>query len=972
MKPKLLTELYSEPKYAGVLYYLTKDGILNSNDLEYYDFDKLLHHAELGDRIVHEARRKYLTELYKSTHGKSAKDSKILRIVDVYQGKPRSASFLRDCQKRGLIYMDELRDEDFQNLEAMKGIGVSSAARLRQIYDEYKTQDSMFRDRWLEGIQTGQEDVGVLTGFSFNVFSPGIRRSLVRVGITTIEKLLAYPPEKLANVQGIGKKALADILRIRDNYLAENKSASVKTIFRLGVVPDENRSIQLSVLAVIGLSDPCIDMLHRNGFHTVGDVYDAKLTAVQFTALRSLPDYLSIPVAQRFAADMDKLKDAEKRCMEGRTRGATLQVLSDQMGVTRERVRQIVLKASSKLKISATLVAASVFPPKAQSIPASTLETALGDEKRTAFCKLALQNTDYVKYLKFADIYVRTRQTTEEIDAELEDITQKVIGEGGNYLDAMDRIEQEFKRRGMSYLNVENYMNYLSCHRFRFCGDYVMRGKHAYGYVCCDAIRKYFPFDIKLNQDHDNEDMKKLRAIIAKHYNNMSLPPDNRSLATSITRITGNIILSGRGRYCPIEKVIYDPALIHEVCEFIRNSDQSSFYYSEIYDHFRDRFQAETNIDNHHFLHGILKYLYADEYAYERDILVKKGGERLVADDRIISLLLSVGRAVNKEEVKKEIPGINDFVISFAIQRIPELFTWEYNQINHINNIKVGPKSVKQLRDVVSKIVAKNDGYADDMLLYREMVKIKAELVTLNDINEQNLFYIASYLLRDEYRFRRPHITTMDFPVEDLTTFTVIDYLLKTEDRYSYSKVFDLMESLEWSGGSKYGVFAVLQKSCLRISEDEYVKNESVSVTKAFCQKLKKVLQSHINEDGYCIVQKITRYREFPSFEFRWNSHLLLSLIEQYDVGFRLLNPQISDRRFRQGVIVPQNSTDVTLDALIHRLLVKDGIQKISEPELEVYLRDLGIIYKTIPGEFYSRSDVRFDGEEFHIASHSD
>ena len=67
----------------------------------------------------------------------------------------------------------------------------------------------------------------------------------------------------------------------------------------------------------------------------------------------------------------------------------------------------------------------------------------------------------------------------------------------------------------------------------------------------------------------------------------------------------------------------------------------------------------------------------------------KIGISRQNIDDRLSQLLLENGRAMSKEEIRQSIPGINDFVIAFAILRQPHLLQWDYNEYNHINNIVI-------------------------------------------------------------------------------------------------------------------------------------------------------------------------------------------------------------------------------------------------------------------------------------------
>jgi len=61
-----------------------------------------------------------------------------------------------------------------------------------------------------------------------------------------------------------------------------------------------------------------------------------------------------------------------------------------------------------------------------------------------------------------------------------------------------------------------------------------------------------------------------------------------------------------------------------------------------------------------------------------------------------------------KKKLDNQFPGINDFVIAFAILRQPHLLQWDYNEYNHINNIVITDDE----RETLSNAIKKSDRFA--------------------------------------------------------------------------------------------------------------------------------------------------------------------------------------------------------------------------------------------------------------------
>jgi hypothetical protein len=431
----------------------------------------------------------------------------------------------------------------------------------------------------------------------------------------------------LVKLKGLGVASVENLRRI---YIEFKTSVSVETDpskqYNFESIAYENRPIPISLLRNVGISEQKLDVFLRNGLFTVGDIgdiCDPGLTPQEYSFVRAVADYFSTPVTQRFTDAVEALKGVEKVNISKRCAGATLEEIGHELHVTRERIRTLLSETYRKLTGTAELVAGALLSSDKAVFPFSSLINLFGSEETATYCKLVLQESEYVHYLKFSDSFIKVSVCGADLKDRLKKYTDEIIGEGINFYGNLKSVKSGLRKYNLDFFDVSDIIKFLVHNGYRFYGDYVTRIVPSHAIICHDAVLRFFKLDIKLDSKEDNEDMRLLRQIVAKHYRGISLPPSNKALAAGMTRYFSKMILSGRGRYCPIEKVIYSVSLFEELHDFITNNSQTSFYYSELFSRFKGRFLAETNIDNPNFLHGMLKYLYANDFAYEKFVVQK-------------------------------------------------------------------------------------------------------------------------------------------------------------------------------------------------------------------------------------------------------------------------------------------------------------------------------------------------------------
>jgi hypothetical protein len=990
--------LYRDEKFEKIRYYLKERGFITLDALMRFDFDELLFVPGVSELLISEAKQ--IFSLYESPSSTAEETSSVAEpvceenlaslenidideaerqydefkilwqqavkikddlITNFYSNVPRSAPFIIKCTNDGKLYMSQLSDIDFDQAANLKGLGIASAENLRKIYIEFINSPSLPEDYSVNESPHSSNPIDYLP------LSVRAKNCLKQAGVSSLEELLSLAAEDLMSIKNMGAKTCQEILTLCES--ASFQETEPSKLYYLEDVVSENKPIPIALLHNIGLSEQGIDLFLKNNFLTIGDLCARGLTPREYSFARIVNNYMSLPVTEQFIYAIDAMKDSAKVSMLRRCNGATLEEIGKELQVTRERVRQILAKTCRKLAGTAELVAGTLLSSDKAAFTFSDLMKLFSTEELAMYCKLVLKESDYVHYLKFSDSFINIAVCGSDIEEKLKEYTEEIIGKGINFYDNLELIESELKKHNLDYFDAVDIMNFLVHNRYRFYGDYVTKGSQPYAIICHDAVRKFFRFDIKLDSDEDNEDMRMLRQIIAKRYQGLPLPPNNRALTAGMTRDASKLILSGRGRYCPIEKVIYSVSLFEEIHKFIQNSPQTTFYYAELFSHFQGRFLAETNIDNSNFLHGMLKFLYPGEFKYERDLIIKIGEHRQDIDDRLSQLLLENGRSMTKSEIKQAIPGINDFVISFSVMRLPEVIQWDYNEFNHIGNINITHEERLVLSDAIKTQTELHNGYSSDTLLFNSAKHICKDFIYRNDIaNSQNLYYVASCLFEDAYRFRRPHILSKDFPVQEISAANIAKVLLNCEIDLNYERYCRLAADLGWAGGTLFAIFSDLEKDFIRVSENDYVRKNYFGISQSFINSLSELLRAFVSKSGYYAFISIFNYESFPKCTYKWNGFLLESIITEYNTGFRIISPQIRDRRYQRGIIIPDDSPFVNFEDLVLGTLISDGISNLSETELLKYLKMHGLIMTSaIPQELYECPRMPFKNEVFIV-----
>jgi hypothetical protein len=988
-------KIFKETKYDRILFYLKERGVVDSDALKSFNFAELSFVPGVTEDLIDEAQSVFqnvssgwpVAEVLPTIPVQSVSKTVIAKpdepgettelncinkatdtvrdasVEQVFAGVPRSAPFVRYCLQNGKQLMSQLCDDDFDVARSLQGLGASSVNILHDTYLKFYAGEMQLETA--ESMPAVAADITVEQLFSNQPHGGLLIRHCHSIGIHTMADLSEFS-FCAKDVNGIGIDSMEHLksayLEMLDKLNAEDAQDRV-----LPDIPDINRRLKLSYLVTAGLANSVVMRLSSCGYHIVNDLYAQHLSTHDYFVLQEIFSFLMLPITVHFENKLHSLKNVAMNSLLHKSQGETLQTIADKYDLTRERVRQIISKSCRTLLPYAEMVAqVAIYNQKA--FESDEVQLLFENTDIATCCLFVLRESPQYCFLKFSDKFADTSCCPKDIEQKLHLFADEVIGDGLNFYDNLEHIEEELPKYNLEILDFEDIMNYLVQSRYRFYGDYAVKGKAPYAIICYDAISKYFLFDIKLDSDEANNDIAKLRRIIQKHYHGLKLPENNRALTAGITRHADLLILSGRGRYCPIEKVIYNTAILDDIYAFIHRSAQTSFYYNELFAQYQGRLLAETNITNANFLHGMLMYTYPDDFTYERDLLVKSGESRQDINERLCKLIISNGTAMTKNEIKKTIPGVSDFVIAFSAARMPRLIQWEYNSFNHMDNIHFTNEEIAIINKLVENGLLQHDGYMSESMLYNAVKIACPHFIEKNHIcNSLNLFFVTAYLLKDTFRFRRPHILSVDFPTEDLSVANIARELLHCKDSLNYSEYAALANSVGWAGGTQYAVFAEIERDFVRIDEDNYVRRELFQINEGTLLSIVSCVESLVHESGYYAFSSIFSYEDFPVCGYEWNGFLLSSIIEECQTGFKIVSPQVRDRRYLRGVLLYADDPIDTFEELVLSLLKKDGIIELSDMDLYKYLKMHGLITKIMPQELYECEALPFKNDIFTV-----
>ncbi len=741
-----------------------------------------------------------------------------IRIEDIDLFSRRIKNLL---QRNGIFTIEQLKEAiESSGLNKINGLGKQAEREIEEIF--LHIQNSEFN----EAVDPGMLRIAdVFAENKYNLFV----KYCADHSMEYMVDLDGFPFDELASVQGIGKGKIVEIVRLYEKYDSgemdsddcdvERTPIQIERLFTF--INSELVDLEISLLVGLGLSPRTVNSLYTSGSRKIGDLQNiSKRHLESIVGKRNIEKFVEIEddlkrglfdlfghVLTLYSEDDDFQLDIKK------ANGYTLQQLGDESGVTRERVRQKIVKFNNRITPYMDAVIDLLIHPKNYITVQELLDIYDNDD----FDKVLLYwclSSDSLEYLDFADVFVPAKSDKGSTEKRILEIAEEFVGEGINVYDYLEDLDILMESNGYPYVDGCAFLNLVQKHGYKVYRDYVVKGKKSYGYLCAKIVARDFPNGIKL---YDSTDLNRLRELVLAEYGDIGVSDDDRAFST---RLADYLILSGRGTVTAEANIHVEMSVLEEIKDYIDNAAEGELSYAELFSRFEGMLRMMSNIDNYNFLHGVLKLYYSDEYDFSnRDYLKKKGNGfksgRL--SDKIKEFIVEKGCPVSRNEIKQHVLGLTDIVLNSALMYDGTLIQWDYNYYYSLDLLSISQEDKEFLVNSIEDIMATTNGYCSDNLLYEATIKGDINFIATNKIvNSNNLYYICQKLLSQQYDFRRPHIVRKGM-FEEISVKNVALHLLGYPDVLSYRDYQVIADKLMWPSPTVGIVFAEIEKDFVRV-----------------------------------------------------------------------------------------------------------------------------------------------------------
>lgn len=547
-----------------------------------------------------------------------------------------------------------------------------------------------------------------------------------------------------------------------------------------------------------------------------------------------------------------------------RARKCTLQEIGDELGITRERVRQIekkVVQPFCKWQRNKRFLPRLSAEFNGETIIESTeLQEYFDDATEVLLYLLQCADDEFFSYDRDTDTVII-------VDDDITDFARDYVEKMPDELDVASVEEYKNKATDEHDIPIDIFEREID-RQYKVSGTIYHRNKLSLEKMYNIVMKRYYPDGMNV---YDDAELARFRSLLINEFGDISLPEKNRAISAAIGR---TCILCGRGKYRVKDEVVIPHKLVKRIWEFIMKSDRKLFFMNEIFLEFENELREE-GIDNRFFLQGILREEYENDLFFRRDY-VSKDSENLSMYRDIQLFIKKSEYPVTKEQIREAYPGITEIMISIALAD-DDIINY-FGSYVHGANLNLYADDKKYIDKVVSAII--NDGtphHCDEIFSIIQNGN-QDMLNRLGIFYQYSLFSLLQYLYKDRYEFARPYIaakgTNINKPIELLQEYV------------SANEVFEITELQGLAKEYHYFVYDILKflngwnDTHLLINKDEMAAIEYIGITSDIAYEVEQQILEEIDDSA--LITNLKCIYNLPSICVPWNEWLIYSVINKW------------------------------------------------------------------------------------------
>lgn len=547
-----------------------------------------------------------------------------------------------------------------------------------------------------------------------------------------------------------------------------------------------------------------------------------------------------------------------------RARKKTLEQIGTVIGVTRERVRQIEVKAkrrfvwyNSRIRIISKIAAEN---------NSSTVLTSADVEE---YC-----NTDDVELLYFLRNCENTYYTyDDQLDLFIlgNDSIQERVRSYIESLPDLINIKQFSAILNDASENNDIPQDVLQkafMDAYHLTGDVYHRTRLSLGAVYQSVVEKYYPDGIRA---YDPEVLQNFRMRVAAEFGDVGMSENDRALTTRIARVC---ILCGKGMYKPKGTQYISKGLADRILQYIEESDQTIFLMNSLYSVFENELNDE-GICNKYYLQGILRELCSDKYYFRRGYL-SKDVETTSLYSSVVNFIKKSKYPVQKQQIQIAFPGITEIVLNLSVND-SEVLNY-FGSYLHASRLVISDREKDSLHRILAEIVSDHQAHHGTEvyeLIQRQMPVIFSRNAAMYPFSA---FSILEYLFQDFFQFSRPYIAEKG--VEIGRPGERLHNLIYSSDEFALSDIREFCKEYRFQLQSLLEYVNTCNDRFLLRDVYTMVSIERTGITESVSLEAEDIIAQEVSETQP--ICQLTCWHHLPKIAVPWTDWLIYSMLNKW------------------------------------------------------------------------------------------
>lgn len=563
---------------------------------------------------------------------------------------------------------------------------------------------------------------------------------------------------------------------------------------------------------------------------------------------------------------MDEMfkKDRVRDVLRYRAAGMTLGQIGEFYGVTRERIRQIELKAVNKFdkfqasyrlisKICADRNGDTVLTP-------AEISYCCGEYTEEILYLLKSSTGSDYKYSSSMNVFLVNSDGSEE---------SRVLSYAENLPDSFD----EYNLPGIlreavdcECLSAELLEQYIK-KNFTFQGNRYVRAKLRRNDMFRHVLAVYFPNGIRIS---DANQLREFKLDVLREFG-IELDISDRALAARLGDLG---ILCDRSTYKLKQEKYLSDELAGAIESFIATNKAPVLPLSYVYRAFKDQLNAE-GVHNIFYFLGILHELFDDKF-YIRKHYVSSQKEGFNVYELLQKAIRDSDKPVSRAQLQQLVPGLTPVVVNIAMD-VPEILNyWGY--YFHGEKTRISIQESRELENWLAAFLS--DGIVHDSHeVYDDMQRRFPSVLRDNYAKDPNgCFSLLQYWYRDQFQFVRPYLSKKGVTI--VRPSQLLHEYIYSRDEILIDDLSVYLKSIGLDRLSQLSIAKACDDKFFLVTNMKLVAIKKLGIDERIAEKVETIILPHVS--GTMPIRDLPCFPDLPMIEIGWTDWLVYSTLRKW------------------------------------------------------------------------------------------